>query len=63
LGFVTPVTVTIASTGWPSGRNAQCAALTIQLGAMTVPVQPAADSICPSPSPSQPASRNAIEGQ
>ena len=63
LTFCAPVMVTIASIPCPSGRNAQCAADRIQFGAMTVPVQPAAESIEPFPSESQPASRKAIDGQ
>jgi hypothetical protein len=47
----TPVIVTIASIGWPSGRNAQWAAVMTHCGAITVPVQPAALSILPSSSP------------
>ena len=58
-----PVTASIASMAWSSGRKAQCAALRIHWGAITVPVQPAALSSSPSPSSSQAASRKAIEGQ
>ena len=60
---VAPVSVMSASTGSPSGRNRQCAALMTQLGLMTVPVHPAAPSSSPSPSWSQAARMNEIDGQ